>query len=96
MVFGTTSIRLAIYMGYYDEAKYYVDILYDLANRHITLSEDRPNTRYTLIFCEHALATGQAGNPRDAMNAIGAIHDRLVATGVRWYLRGCIDVGGDC
>ena len=39
-----------------------------------------------LIFCEHALATGLAGTPSGALRAIGEIHDRLVATGVRWYL----------
>jgi hypothetical protein len=118
-ILGTTSIQLSIYMGYLDEARGYVEILYDRARRHGLLrresfargydgilcirqgrleeglrklsgsfapTEDRSNTRYMLIFCEHALATGLAGNPRGGLRAIGEIHDRLVATGVRWYL----------
>jgi hypothetical protein len=118
-VLGTTSIQLSIYMGYLEEAKQYVEILYDRARRHglvrresfargydgilcirqgqldeglrklsssFAPNEDRSNTRYALIFCEHALATGLAGNPQGALRAVGKIRDRLVATGVRWYL----------
>ena len=50
-----------------------------------------------LIFCEHALATGLAGNPRGGLRAIEEIYDRLVATAhsvVRF--RRCTDAGRDC
>jgi hypothetical protein len=118
-VLGTNSIQLSIYMGYLDDARRYLDILYDGAKRHGLLrwesfargydgilcirqgqldeglqklsdsfapGEDRSNTRYMLIFCEHALATGLAGNPQGGLRAIEEIHARLVATGLGWYL----------
>ena len=118
-ILGTNSIRLSIYLGYLNEARRYVEILYERARGHGLLrwesfargydgilcirqgqldeglrklsssfapTEDRSNTRYMLIFCEHALATGRAGNPRGGLRAIEEIYDRLVATGIRWYL----------
>ncbi len=101
-VLGTTSIQLSIYMGYLDEARRYVEIVYDQARAHglvgreriargydgilcvrqgqveeglrklsgsFAPTEDRSNTRFMLIFCEHALATGLAGDPDAGLRA---------------------------
>jgi hypothetical protein len=118
-VLGTTSIQNSIYTGHLDEARRYVEILYDQSRgpglrrwenfalgydgilcirqgqldeglRKLTDSfvpeDDRSNTRYALIFCEHALALGLAGQPDRGLAEIATMHDRLVETGVRWYL----------
>jgi hypothetical protein len=48
--------------------------------------EDRSNTRYMLMFCEHALAIGASGDPSGGLSAIDKIRERLEETGTRWYL----------
>ncbi|MEJ1975668.1 MAG: hypothetical protein WDN49_05805 [Acetobacteraceae bacterium] len=44
-------------------------------------ADDRANTRYMLIFCEHALALGYTGNPLGGLAAVAEILERLVETG---------------
>jgi hypothetical protein len=48
--------------------------------------DDLSNTRYMLIYCEHALAVGASGDPCGGLRAIDAIRERLEETGIRWYL----------
>ena len=118
-VLGTTSIQNSIYTGHLDEARRYVEILYDQSRgpglrrwenfalgydgilcirqgqldeglRKLTDSfapeDDRSNTRYALIFCEHALALGLVGQPDRGLGEIATMRDRLAETGVRWYM----------
>lgn len=118
-VLGTTSIQNSIYTGHLEEARHYVEILFEQARSHglqrwenfalgydgilciregrlqeglrklsesFSPDDDLSNTRYMIIFCEHALALGHAGNPIGGLTSIEKIRDRLVETGVRWYL----------
>lgn len=55
-------------------------------SKSFSRSDDRANTRYMIIFCEHALASGQAGDPQGGLAALNEVRDRLVETGARWYL----------
>jgi predicted ATPase/DNA-binding winged helix-turn-helix (wHTH) protein len=48
--------------------------------------DDLSNTRYMLMFCEHALAIGASGDPCGGLRAIDKIRERLEETGNRWYL----------
>jgi len=48
--------------------------------------DDPSNTRYMLIYCEHALAVGGTGDPMAGLIAIDTIRERLEETGIRWYL----------
>lgn len=118
-VLGTTSIQNAIYTGHLEEARHYVEILFEQARGHglqrwenfargydgilcvrqgqleegllklsrsFSQADDWANTRYMIIFCEHALALGYTGNPLGGLTSIGEILERLVETGTRWYL----------
>jgi predicted ATPase len=58
--------------------------LEDLSNC-VTHADDRANTRYMMIFSEHALALGHAGNPKAGLTAIDEVLGRLAGTGERWY-----------
>jgi len=48
--------------------------------------DDPSDTRYMLIYCEHALALGGSGDPMAGLLAIDTIRERLEETGIRWYL----------
>ena len=51
----------------------------------VAQADDRANTRYMMIFTEHALALGHAGNAQAGLVAIDEVLGRLAGTGERWY-----------